>query len=330
MLVSAQNTEITMTHPARIQRSAILAMAALAGLTQASAQLPAGRVPEVSQTGQADPRTALRRARLAGINDKIRQARLQPAKFRALDIRKLIILSPDIFTDLRPKIDNQLLPVRDQGGTRGTCSVHALAFCQEFITAIKTNQKGLNYSVEYLNWAGNAVAGKPYYDGGFFSDLDKGYQFYGDVSEQACPYQVSFNPNWAPPPTTVSIGKQAPRNTATFIKAWDNSKGASLAQMEEAIAQIKAQRPVAVGVLWPLAFGTQEIDGHDVMKVPARPATFDGHSVVLVGFHRSAKFPGGGYFIFRNSWSKTWGDAGYGYMPFQYVLDLANDLLVYK
>lgn len=313
--------------PSRV-RSAAFTLLALAGLTPALAQ--AGGSPAAPKAVQADPAVAIRRARLAGINDKIRQARLQPAKFRPLDVRKLIVLNPDQFTDLRPKIDLQQLPVRDQGGTRGTCSVHALAFCQEFMTSTKLNQKGLNYSVEYLNWAGNMAAGKPYFDGGFFADLDKGYQTYGEVTEQACPYQVSFNPNWAPPPTTVTIGKQAPRHIATFIKAWDNSKGASPAQLEEAISNLKAQRPVAVGVLWPLTFGTQEIDGVDVMKVPARPAAFDGHSVVLVGFRRDVKFPGGGYFIFRNSWSKTWGDAGYGYMPFQYVLSLANDLLAYK
>ena len=317
-----------MPHPLRRLRSAFFALTVLAGVL--TAQVPAGGVPEPLKSGQADPRVALRRSRLAGINDRIRRARLQPAKFRPVDVRKLVVLNPDLFTDLRPKIEQQQLPVRDQGGTRGTCSVHALAFCQEFMTSVKLNQKGLNYSVEYLNWAGNAAVGKPYYDGGFFSDLDKGYQLNGQVTELACPYQVSFNPGWTPPPTTVAIGKQAPRHTATFIKPWDNSKGATPAQLEEAIAHLKAQRPVAVGVLWPLAFGTQEVDGVDVMKVPARPAAFDGHSVVLVGFHRNPKFPGGGYFIFRNSWSKTWGDAGYGYLPFQYLLSLANDLLVYK
>ena len=28
---------------------------------------------------------------------------------------------------------------------------------------------------------------------------------------------------------------------------------------------------------------------------------FDGHSIDLVGFHEGKEFPGGGYFIFRNS-----------------------------
>jgi hypothetical protein len=53
------------------------------------------------------------------------------------------------------------------------------------------------------------------------------------------------------------------------------------------------------------------------------------HSVALVGYGEGKEFPGGGYFIFRNSWGPEWGDEGYGYMPFDYVLKYANDLVVY-
>lgn len=278
---------------------------------------------------QADPAVALRRARLAEVNAKIRQAQQQPVKMKPIDISKLIVLSPEVFMDLRTAISSFQLPVRAQG-PRGTCSVHALAFCQEFITCQKQGKTGLNYSVEYLNWAGNAVLGTPYHDGGFYSDLDKGYQAFGAVVEASAPYQASFNASWAPSSAVVTAGKQAPRHTAVFIKPWDSSKGASQAQLNEALAQIKAKRPVALGALWPNSTQVQNVDGVDLMVVPSRPNTFDGHSVVLVGYHKSAKYPGGGYFIFRNSWGTGWGDGGYGYMPFKYVLDLANDLLVYK
>ena len=231
--------------------------------------------------------------------------------------------------DLRSAINGYQLPVRDQG-PRGTCSVHALAFCQEYMTCQKQNQTGLNHSVEYLNWAGNVVLGQPYHDGGFYADLDKGYQAYGALPEMSAPYQASFNSSWAPTVKNVSTGQQATRHTAVFIKSWDNTKGASQAQLNDALAHLKLKRPVALGALWPNNLQVQSVDGVDLMVVPSRAATFDGHSVVLVGYHKSAKYPGGGYFIFRNSWGKNWGDNGYGHMPFKYVLDLANDLLVYK
>lgn len=47
-----------------------------------------------------------------------------------------------------------------------------------------------------------------------------------------------------------------------------------------------------------------------------------GHAIVLVGYDDAKQ-----HFIFRNSWGTMWGDMGYGYLPYKYVLDpnLASD-----
>ena len=41
-----------------------------------------------------------------------------------------------------------------------------------------------------------------------------------------------------------------------------------------------------------------------------------GHAVVAVGYDDSDRV-----FICRNSWGEGWGDAGYFYMPYAYLLD---------
>ena len=49
-----------------------------------------------------------------------------------------------------------------------------------------------------------------------------------------------------------------------------------------------------------------------------------GHDIVLVGYvddPSPGMNPGGGVFIFRNSWSAAWGDEGHGYLPYAYVAD---------
>ena len=41
-----------------------------------------------------------------------------------------------------------------------------------------------------------------------------------------------------------------------------------------------------------------------------------GHAVVCVGYDDSRQA-----FIIRNSWGAGWGEAGYGFMPYAYMLD---------
>jgi C1A family cysteine protease len=54
---------------------------------------------------------------------------------------------------------------------------------------------------------------------------------------------------------------------------------------------------------------------------------YDGHSIDLVGFHEGKAFPGGGYFIFRNSFGPGFGHDGYGFVSFKYLRDYANDAI---
>jgi len=52
-----------------------------------------------------------------------------------------------------------------------------------------------------------------------------------------------------------------------------------------------------------------------------------GHAIAVVGYddaleikHASASTPTRGALIIRNSWGTGWGDGGYGYLPYEYVL----------
>jgi C1A family cysteine protease len=48
-----------------------------------------------------------------------------------------------------------------------------------------------------------------------------------------------------------------------------------------------------------------------------------GHALVAVGYHDSKEFEDHkekGGFLIRNSWSEKWGDNGYGWLPYDYVL----------
>lgn len=249
----------------------------------------------------------------------------------AVRLRPPAPLSRLLQVDLRPTINSIGLGVRSQG-SRGTCSVFTLTFLLEYAYATRLTTGSNDLSEEYLNYVSNLVSGTAA-DGDFFDNLDRGYQSWGIVSEASSPYQSMPVTTIAQP--VLDSGRLWTRFSADFIKPWDSTKGASLAQLDRAIAYLDRNLPIAFGGWWPngSAWGTTLVGGIEVMNVPPlsekSTMVFDGHSVPLVGYRRDATFAGGGYFVFRNSWGPSWGDAGYGYMPFQYVLDYANDLVAY-
>ena len=63
-----------------------------------------------------------------------------------------------------------------------------------------------------------------------------------------------------------------------------------------------------------------------------RESVKGGHAILAVGYddalviHNRTRNTMTGAFLFRNSWSTGWGDAGYGFLPYEYVLQgLATD-----
>ncbi len=96
---------------------------------------------------------------------------------------------------------------------------------------------------------------------------------------------------------------------------------------------LSAGYPVVLGTRVTDSFANPDANGF-VNYVPDQEE-LGGHEVHITGFITNdvlhQKLPnapaglGGGYFIVKNSWSICFGDAGYLYLPFQYVSDYGND-----
>jgi hypothetical protein len=244
-------------------------------------------------------------------------------------------LEPEV--DLRPKIRSYVIPIRDQGN-RGTCTVFATTFLIEYQKAGMTGVPGGHIlSEEYLNWAGNKATSENS-DGGFFTKFMAGFAAYGISSAKAMPYQATYDPTQPDAPSATTIASaQAMFPTKypfTVLKVWDDTKGMTSAELQTALATLRSGRPVATGIWWLSTFATVTVHGVPLLKdyprsanVGSNPPMFDGHTIDLVGFRQSSKFPGGGYFIFRNSMGKSFGDKGYGFVSFQYLRTYSNDAI---
>jgi hypothetical protein len=218
--------------------------------------------------------------------------------------------------DLRPTFQQWGLAPRQQGA-RPTCSAFTVAGALEFAAA-KREGHGTRLSVDFLNWAANKVCGDQE-DGGFFSDLWKGFADYGICVESNMPYAAKFDP--ARPPAATALAEAKARLDLGlrlhWIKEWNVNTGLT----EEHLAGIKRTLslgwPVCGGFRWP----KQEQWADDVLQLCPADAVRDGHSVLLVGYRDEAAQPGGGVFIFRNT-SRGGRD---GFMPYDYARAYMND-----
>jgi hypothetical protein len=228
--------------------------------------------------------------------------------------------------DMRPTIKNLGLAVRQQTDL-APCAVHAITFLLEYQYMRRIFS---DLSEAYLQYMTFQVEQPPMKGGENFRALNIGYQKWGLVP-QGC---VSNETQTVLPSAFGSEGAKGWRLGQTIFKNWDSSTGATQDQLNTAVSYLDRDTPVGMGVLWPKNYQTTPMDGVDAMVVPQAAnkwdVVFDGHAVALVGYGKGSDFPGGGYFIFRNSWGTAFGDQGYGYMPFDYALKYANDLCVYE
>lgn len=218
--------------------------------------------------------------------------------------------------DLRPQLQRWGLEPRRQG-SRGTCSVFALTGALEYAVAHR-QQRGTRLSVEFLNWAGHKAAHRTV-DGGFFSELWKGYESYGICPEEEMPYQPRFDPDLQPTEAAQSRAREmrALGLRLHWIKEWDVKTGLTEEQFREIKRVLSRKWPVCGGMRWP----KQERWEQDVLQMCPPEEVFDGHSVLLVGYRDDPAQPGGGLFLIRNSG----GEGRDGFLPYAYARAYIND-----
>jgi C1A family cysteine protease len=82
--------------------------------------------------------------------------------------------------------------------------------------------------------------------------------------------------------------------------------------------------PFVVGIAVYASFETQTVANTGLVPMPTiNDQLLGGHAVVCVGYNDNKK-----HWIMRNSWGSSWGDNGYFYLPYNYLLDskLSSDL----
>jgi C1A family cysteine protease len=211
--------------------------------------------------------------------------------------------------DLRPF----LAPVHDQG-PRGTCLAFAVTAVHELARATP-GVHGEDLAEEALYWGCKQIDGNRE-PGSAFTSSATALDRWGQPVEECWPYEAARNDTsslYHPPEGALdpALCHRTP-----------------LRQIEATIAEIKRWlrhgHAVAIGI-W-LSRGFFEDTGGRIPEPRPDELIPEGHSVAVVGYQEA---PNGiqGVLVIRNSWGETWGDAGYGYLPYSY-LDLGSEAWV--
>jgi hypothetical protein len=195
--------------------------------------------------------------------------------------------------------------------------VFALTGALEYAMANRDN-RGIRLSVEFLNWASNQATGDRE-DGGFFSDLWRGFTVYGVCTEQDMPYRDRFDPNLTPSEDAKDRAQRM-RETGLrlhWIKPWNRDTGLTEDQLHAIKDVLDRQWPVCGGLRWPKQVRWTK----DTLEMAAPQDVYDGHSVLVVGYRDDPGQAGGGALLFRNS-NNNGRD---GWMTYEYARAYMND-----
>lgn len=208
-------------------------------------------------------------------------------------------------------------PVRQQGQT-GSCTAHGVLFLHEFLE-LKTYGRYTALAPRFLYKVTRDFIGVAGDTGAEIRNAMGALALFGAPPEEYDPYVEAF---FDREPTTFQ-----------YVLA-GNYKGTQYARID---APGTRPRPELLDALkatllhgWPVVFGftcfeSLDLAGADgAISFPgSTERVVGGHCVALVGF--SDQFDGcanakPGAFRLRNSWGTSWGDLGYGWLPYDYVL----------
>lgn len=202
-----------------------------------------------------------------------------------------------------------LSPIMDQGNI-GDCVANAFAYCIN----VQTRNK-LNISRLYLYAICRILDNTPLIDdsGTTVGSGCNAIKKYGTVNEKSYPYNSDF--------TTLP--------SLTVIKSSSLFKTFTYTFVNQDITSIKNclyiyNVPIIFGFLVYSSFITITVATTGMVSYPnVNTETLEGgHCMCIVGYNDTTKM-----FTCANSWGTSWGNKGYCYIPYKYLLDpnLATD-----
>jgi C1A family cysteine protease len=209
-------------------------------------------------------------------------------------------------------------PIEDQGNL-GSCTANACAGLVEYMERRATGRhveasRLFLYKVtrRLLGWTGDT--------GAFLRSTMKALVLFGTPPEEWWPYRIStFDREPEPFLYAYAANYQAVR----YLRL--DPLGATY---PERLKNIKSALATGYAVMFGFSVYSSLTHAPDIPFPQPTDSQDGGHAVLAVGYDDKRPCAGvaNGALLIRNSWGTGWGDKGYGWLPYEYVLrGLADD-----
>lgn len=216
---------------------------------------------------------------------------------------KVDITIPDK-VDLRPACSS----VEEQGQL-SSCTANALAGNLEFLE-IKDKQFFFHISRLFIYFNERWIEGDTSEDNGAqLRDGIKSLVKWGYCSEARVPYDIT---KFTRKPSCIAYAEAKKHKIASYL---------SIRSMDEMRHCLADGYPFVFGFDVYESFESDEVAQTGIVPMPKDgEQLLGGHAVCAVGYDQTKEL-----FIVRNSWGADWGDKGYFYLPFEFVIKYATD-----
>jgi C1A family cysteine protease len=196
--------------------------------------------------------------------------------------------------------------IYDQGHL-GSCTANAIGFCYHYDELKQKELQPFTPSRLFIYYNERNLEGHVSEDSG--AEIHDGIQVIhslGVCSEIDWPYNID---KFKDKPTDNCYNVALSHKTIDY-----RAISQKLDQLKSALIE---GFPVVFGFNVYESFESDEVAKTGIMPIPkSDEKLLGGHAVALVGFDNSKKV-----FIVRNSWGSGWGDKGYFYMPYEFILN---------
>lgn len=197
-------------------------------------------------------------------------------------------------------------PIEDQRSL-GSCTANAAAALIEYM---QRKAKGTHIDVSrlFLYKVTRKLMGEVGDTGAYLRDTMKAMRIFGALPEEYWPYEIT---TYETEPTAYHYAIASNFKSVSYFRVDQTGLSAS-DLMQEIKSRIFKKIPLMFGFTCFSSINIA-IDGN-IPFPTAKERVVGGHAVALVGYNDEKKA-----FKIRNSWGESWGDKGYGYLPYEYL-----------